>query len=75
MRQSRQILQAAFETSGSELICFDHPLHKVRATAREVDEGNTGAVIFQVDLFTKLSSIPRTGSAAYGTDATVVEGE
>ncbi|XP_022893741.1 stem-specific protein TSJT1-like [Olea europaea var. sylvestris] len=61
--------------SGTGLICFDHPLHKVRAIAREDDEGNTGAVIFQVDLFTRLPSIPRTGSAANWAGATAVEGE
>ncbi|GMN50818.1 hypothetical protein TIFTF001_019976 [Ficus carica] len=50
--------------NGSELIRFDHPLHKVRAIAYEDDDGNISRVIFQVDLYTRIHSIPRTGSAA-----------
>ncbi|KAF8413894.1 hypothetical protein HHK36_001888 [Tetracentron sinense] len=50
--------------SGSGLISFDHPLHKVRAISHEDDEGRICAVIFQVDLYTRLPSIPRTGSSA-----------
>ncbi|GFZ06223.1 hypothetical protein Acr_18g0003930 [Actinidia rufa] len=38
----------------SGLISFDHPLNKVRAIAREDEEGNICAVIFQVDLYTRL---------------------
>ncbi|KAG8385562.1 hypothetical protein BUALT_Bualt03G0058100 [Buddleja alternifolia] len=57
------------------LISFDHPLNKVRGIPREDDEGNISAVIFQVDLFTRLQSIPRTGSAANWASAALVEGE
>ncbi|PIN19737.1 hypothetical protein CDL12_07585 [Handroanthus impetiginosus] len=61
--------------SGNGLISFDHPLNKVRGITREDAEGNISAVIFQVDLFTRLPSIPRRGSASNWADATVVEGE
>lgn len=59
----------------NRLITFDHPLNKVRAIAREDEEGNICGVIFLVDLFTRLRSIPRSGSAANWAGATVVEGE
>ena len=62
-------------TSGNGLNSFDHPLHKVRGIAREDDEGEICAVIFQVDLYTRLHSIPRTGSAANWADSTPVGGE
>ncbi|XVF25817.1 hypothetical protein REPUB_Repub13aG0246300 [Reevesia pubescens] len=55
------------------LISFDHPLHKVKAIALEDDDGKICGVIFQVDLFTRLPSIPRTGSAANWADTTVVD--
>ncbi|KAK3009426.1 hypothetical protein RJ639_014135 [Escallonia herrerae] len=61
--------------SGNGLISFDHPLHKVKAILREDDQGEVSAVIFQVDLYTKLRSIPRTGSAANWANVAVVEGE
>lgn len=61
--------------NGSGLMSFDHPLHKVRAIAREDDDGNISAIIFQVDLLTRLPSIPRTGSAANWADAAVVNDE
>nr|XP_043618762.1 stem-specific protein TSJT1-like [Erigeron canadensis] len=57
------------------LISFDHPLNKVRGVVREDDEGFSTAVIFQVDLFTRLYSIPRSGSDANWSGITVVEGE
>ncbi|KAF7150623.1 hypothetical protein RHSIM_Rhsim02G0128500 [Rhododendron simsii] len=57
------------------LISVDHPLNKVRAIAHEDKEGNICGVIFQVDLFTRLRSIPRSGSAANWAGATAVEGE
>ncbi|KAK6932552.1 protein of unknown function DUF3700 [Dillenia turbinata] len=57
------------------LISFDHPLHKVRAIAREDESGKISSVMFQVDLYTRLPSIPRTGSAANWADATVVRGD
>lgn len=61
--------------NGSGLISFDHPLHKVRAVAHEDDSGNILSVYFQVDLYTKIPSIPRTGSAANWADAAEVKGE
>lgn len=61
--------------NGSGLMSFDHPLHKVRAIAREDDDGSISAIIFQVDLLTRLPSIPRTGSAANWAGAAVVNEE
>lgn len=57
------------------LISFDHPLHKVRAVLREDDEGKIYGITFQVDLLTRLQSIPRSGSAANWADATMIEAE
>lgn len=54
----------------SGLTSFDHPLHKVRAIPREDDDGKTSEVVFQVDMLTRLPSIPRTGSATNWADAT-----
>lgn len=59
----------------SGLTSFDHPLHKVRAVTHEDDSGNILSVYFQVDLYTKIPSIPRTGSATNWADAAVVRGE
>ncbi|KAK9267947.1 hypothetical protein L1049_010384 [Liquidambar formosana] len=61
--------------NGSGLMSFVHPLHKVRAIAREDDDGHITGVNFQVDLYTRLPSIPRTGSATNWADATVIKGE
>lgn len=61
--------------NGSGLMSFVHPLHKVRAIVREDDDGQICGVTFQVDLFTRLHSIPRTGSAANWADAAVAEAE
>lgn len=57
------------------LISFDHPLNKVRGLTREDHDGNISAVLFQVDLFTRLYSIPRRGSAANWAGPTAVEGD
>ncbi|XP_015888980.3 stem-specific protein TSJT1 [Ziziphus jujuba] len=62
-------------TNGSGLISFVHPLHKVKAIAREDDNGDVCGVFFQVDLYTRIPSIPRTGSASNWADSTVVETE
>lgn len=67
------ILIGCIFKNGSGLMSFDHPLHKVRAIAREDDNGHICGVIFQVDLYTRLPSIPRTGSAANWADPPVVE--
>ncbi|KAL9321221.1 hypothetical protein ACSQ67_013060 [Phaseolus vulgaris] len=59
--------------NGSGLTSFDHPLHKVRGVVHEDDSGNILSVYFQVDLYTKIPSIPRTGSAANWADAAAAE--
>nr|GLL24108.1 stem-specific protein TSJT1-like [Ipomoea trifida] len=61
--------------SESGLTSFDHPLHKVKAMIREDDDGSVNAIIFQVDFYTRLHSIPRRGSASNWAGTTVVEGE
>ncbi|KAM7265262.1 hypothetical protein ACFE04_002945 [Oxalis oulophora] len=61
--------------SGRGLMSFDHPLYKVRATLHEDDGGNISGVIFQVDLLTRLLSIPRTGSGANWAETTAIEGD
>lgn len=64
--------------NGSGLISFDYPLNKVRAITCQDDNGNICGVSFQVDLFTRLHSIPRTGSASNWADeiaSAVPEGE
>lgn len=60
-------------TNGGGLISFDHPLHKVRAVRHEDDSGNILSVHFQVDLYTKIPSIPRTGSADNWSDAAMAK--
>lgn len=60
-------------SNGSGLMSFIHPLHKVRAIAREDDSGNICGVSFQVDLFTRIPSIPRTFSGQNWADATAVK--
>ena len=57
-----------FRNNGSELISFDYPLNKVRAIPGQDDDGNICGVTFQVDLYTRLHSIPRTGSASNWAD-------
>ncbi|KAE8733248.1 DNA mismatch repair protein MutS isoform 1 [Hibiscus syriacus] len=52
-----------FFINSNGLISVDHPLHKVKAITREDEDGNICGVMFQVDLFTRLPSIPHTGSA------------
>lgn len=65
-----------FFTSEEGLISLDHPFNKVRGVVREDDDGGYGStVIFQVDLFTRLRSIPRRGSDANWAGVTVVEGD
>ncbi|XP_061375569.1 stem-specific protein TSJT1-like [Gastrolobium bilobum] len=64
-----------FFINGSGLTSFDHPLHKVRAILNEDDSGNVLSVYFQVDLYTKIPSIPRSGSADNWADAAVAKGE
>lgn len=61
--------------NGSGLTSFDHPLHKVKAIAHEDDNGNISSVYFQVDLYTRIPSIPRSGSAANWADTAAVNGE
>ncbi|XP_028775573.1 stem-specific protein TSJT1 [Neltuma alba] len=54
--------------NGIGLTSFDHPLHKIRAIAHEDDKGNISSVYFQVDLYSRIPSIPRTGSASNWAD-------
>ncbi|OIV91750.1 hypothetical protein TanjilG_26603 [Lupinus angustifolius] len=61
--------------NGSGLASFDHPLNKVKAIVQEDDGGNIMSVYFQVDLFTRIPSIPRTGSAANWAGPAEVKGE
>ncbi|OIW13686.1 hypothetical protein TanjilG_08028 [Lupinus angustifolius] len=61
--------------NGSGLTSFDHPLNKVKGIAEEDEGGNIMSVYFKVDLFTRIPSIPRTGSAANWADPTEVKGE
>ncbi|ESR62564.1 hypothetical protein CICLE_v10018115mg [Citrus x clementina] len=61
--------------NGTGLMSFVHPLHKVRAIVHEDDGRQIRGVSFQVDLYTRLPSIPRSGSAANWADATAVEAE
>nr|KJB69500.1 hypothetical protein B456_011G027000 [Gossypium raimondii] len=61
--------------NGNGLISIDHPLHKVKAIACQDDDGKICGVMFQVDLFTRLQSIPRNGSAANWADTAIVEGD
>ncbi|XP_027339237.1 stem-specific protein TSJT1-like [Abrus precatorius] len=61
--------------NGSGLTSFDHPLHKVRGVVHEDDSGNILSVYFHVDLYTKIPSIPRTGSADNWAGAAEVKGE
>lgn len=61
--------------NGTGLMSFVHPLHKVRAIVHEDDDRQIRGVSFQVDLYTRLPSIPRSGSAANWADATAVEAE
>ncbi|VFQ58895.1 unnamed protein product [Cuscuta campestris] len=61
--------------SESGLTSFDHPMHKVKGTVREAEGGGIDAVIFQVDFYTRLHSIPRRGSASNWADAALVDGD
>ncbi|OMO65174.1 hypothetical protein COLO4_31492 [Corchorus olitorius] len=74
-KSSASFPPGCFFMNGNGLTSFVHPLHKVKAIAREDDDGNICGVMFQVDLFTRLPSIARTGSAANWADITVVKGE
>ena len=60
--------------NGSGLTSFVHPLYKVRAIGREDGNGHICGVMFQVDLYTRLPSIPRTGSATNWADNSAVHG-
>ncbi|KAL5575432.1 hypothetical protein UlMin_017131 [Ulmus minor] len=53
-----------FFRTGCGLMSFDHPLYKVRGKAQEDGDGNICGVVFQVDLSSRLRTIPRSGSAS-----------
>lgn len=59
----------------SGLTSFDHPLYKVRAVPREDNDGKISEVVFQVDMLTRIPSIPRSGSATNWADTTFSRGE
>lgn len=58
--------------NGSGLTSFDHPLNKVRAIAQEDEKGNISSVYFQVDLYSRVPTIPRTGSASNWADTATI---
>ncbi|CAH9141695.1 unnamed protein product [Cuscuta epithymum] len=58
-----------FMSGSGGLKSFDHPMHKVRGMVRQEGAGGeVNAVIFQVDFYTRIPSIPRTGSASNWAD-------
>lgn len=58
-------------TNKTGLTSFVHPLYKVRGYRQEDGEGRISGVYFQVDIYTRLPSIPRVGSAqTWGDDQT-----
>ncbi|KAG9441038.1 hypothetical protein H6P81_016892 [Aristolochia fimbriata] len=65
--------QGCFFMNGRGLASFVHPMYKVRAIKREDDEGQVSCVMFQVDLYARLPSIPRVGSNANWSSPTAVE--
>ncbi|KAF5207438.1 Aluminum induced protein [Thalictrum thalictroides] len=58
--------------NGNGLTSFDHPFNKVRAVAHEDNDGHISAIVFKVDLYTRIPSIPRTGSSANWADTAMV---
>ncbi|XP_068640801.1 stem-specific protein TSJT1-like [Aristolochia californica] len=65
--------QGCIFMNGSGLASFVHPMHKMRAIRREDDQGQVSSVVFQVDLYARLPSIPRVGSDANWANPTTVE--
>lgn len=52
-----------FHSEGG-LMSFEHPMHKVKAMPRVDSQGVICGANFKVDKFTRISSMPRSGSAA-----------
>lgn len=52
-----------FHSEGG-LMSFEHPMHKVKAMPRVDSQGVICGATFNVDKFTRINSMPRTGSAA-----------
>ncbi|THG24009.1 hypothetical protein TEA_012981 [Camellia sinensis var. sinensis] len=50
--------------SGGGLMSFEHPMNKMKAMKRIDSEGVVCGASFKVDVFTRVNSIPRTGSEA-----------
>lgn len=69
------ILSGCIFLSEIGLIDWDHPFNEVRGITREDLDGNISAILFQVDLFTRLYSIARRGGAANWVGLTAVKGE
>lgn len=61
--------------SGTGLMSFVHPVHKVRVTRREDDNGQVCGVMFQMDLCPRIPSIPCTGRESNWDDKCFLTGE
>ncbi|PIA41262.1 hypothetical protein AQUCO_02300195v1 [Aquilegia coerulea] len=71
-RSSAVFPPGCFFKNGNGLVSFDHPFNKVRAVAHEDDDGHISVIIFKVDLYTRIPSIPRTGSSANWADTAMI---
>ncbi|KAJ8764708.1 hypothetical protein K2173_007797 [Erythroxylum novogranatense] len=56
-----------FHSEGG-LMSFEHPMNKVRAMPRVDSEGALCGANFKVDVYTRINSLPRRGSAANWTE-------
>ncbi|CAI0376043.1 unnamed protein product [Linum tenue] len=56
-----------FHSEGG-LMSFEHPMHKIRAMPRTDSEGVLCGATFKVDLYQRINSLPRNGSAANWTE-------
>ncbi|KAE9458124.1 hypothetical protein C3L33_09966, partial [Rhododendron williamsianum] len=56
-----------FHSEGG-LMSFEHPMNKMKAMPRIDSEGAMCGANFKVDVYTRVNSIPRTGSATNWTD-------
>lgn len=56
-----------FHSEGG-LMSFEHPMNKIRAMPRVDSEGVICGANFKVDVYTRVNSIPRVGSATNWTD-------
>ncbi|KAJ8755087.1 hypothetical protein K2173_016751 [Erythroxylum novogranatense] len=56
-----------FHSEGG-LMSFEHPINKIRAMPRVDSEGALCGANFKVDVYTRINSLPRRGSAANWTE-------